>query len=76
MSPKQQPAGTNGPISRDDIEAKLRGIQGQVSNVASDSSDKLQKIVIAAAGVALLLVFVIGRKSGTKKTTVVEIRRV
>jgi hypothetical protein len=63
-------------ISRDDLEAKLRALQGDVVNKVED---RKQTILTAAstAGVVLLIVFyLLGRRAGRKKTTLVEIRRV
>ena len=65
-----------GPVSRDDIEAKLRQIQGEVDRTAQAA--KPIGIAVGAA-VAVVLVgaaYLLGRRRGKKKTTVVEIRRV
>ena len=64
------------PVSRDDIEAKLRQIQGEVDRTAQAA--KPIGIAVGAA-VAVVLVgaaYLLGRRRGKKKTTVVEIRRV
>ncbi|HMC51188.1 MAG TPA: hypothetical protein VKI64_00390 [Acidimicrobiales bacterium] len=64
------------PVSRDDIETKLRQIQGEVDRTA----EAARPIGIAAgAAVVLVLVgvaYLLGRRRGKKRTTVVEIRRV
>jgi hypothetical protein len=62
-------------ITRDDIEASIRELQGDAQ---SRVADKKKTIVTAAAVgtvVLLLLVFLIGKRSGKKQTTLVEIRR-
>jgi hypothetical protein len=64
------------PVSRDDIEAKLRQIQGEVDRTAQAA-----KPIGIAVGAAVAVVLVgaaslLGRRRGKKKTTVVEIRRV
>ena len=63
-------------ITRDDLEARLQtfqdGLQGKVE-------DRKQTLLTAGATVAaliVLVVFVLGRRAGKKKTTIVEIRRV
>ena len=63
-------------ITRDDLEARLQtfqdGLQGKVE-------DRKQTLLTAGAAVAALIVlgvFVLGRRAGKKKTTIVEIRRV
>ncbi len=63
-------------VSRDDLEAKFRQLQ---DGVQSKFDDKKPTLITAAAigGVLLiLLVFLIGKRSGKKKTALVEIRRV
>lgn len=63
-------------ITRDDLEAKFRQLTGEVN----DKAQTMTKVGAAAGGAALIalliLVFVIGRSKGQKKTTVVEIVRV
>ena len=63
-------------ITRDDLEAKFRAFQGDVQSKVDDKKQTL--ITAAAAGGALILIifFLLGRRSGTKKTTLIEIRRV
>jgi len=64
------------PVSRDDIEAKLRQIRGEV-----DSTTDRAKVPAIAVGVAAVVVvvgvaFLLGRRRGKRMTTVVEVRRV
>lgn len=63
-------------VSRDDLEAKFRDLQGGVQSKVEDRKTTLVMGAVVGALVLLLLVFVIGKRSGKKKTTVVEIRRV
>ena len=63
-------------ISRDDLESKLRAFQGDIRGRVND-----QKSNIVAAGallgtLLLIIFFILGRRSGKKKSTIVEIRRV
>ncbi len=63
------------PISRSDIEAKLREIRGEV-----DSEVQRAKVpVIAIGAVAVVgvigIAFLLGRRRGKKATTIVEVRR-
>jgi hypothetical protein len=66
----------NGRVTRADIEAKFRELKGEVD----DTTEKAKPIglaVAAGAGALVLgLVYVMGRRKGTKLSTVVEIRRV
>jgi hypothetical protein len=69
---------TPGPerISRDDIEASLRGIQTGVGGKVRSQKAKIARGVGVAAVVIVLLVFLVGKRSGRKRSTIVEIRRV
>lgn len=63
-------------ISREDIEAKLRALQGDVQDKVED---RRSTIMVIAGGVGLVLVvafYLLGRRSGKRRSTVVEIRRV
>jgi hypothetical protein len=62
-------------ITRDDLEAKFQGLQDDLQGRVES---KKRTVLGTAAGVGvvlLLLVFLLGRRSGKKKTTMVEIRR-
>jgi hypothetical protein len=63
-------------ISRDDLERRFAAVQGGIRGTVADRKQTL----ITAAGVAgvvlLLIVFLLGKRSGRRKTTLVEIRRV
>jgi hypothetical protein len=63
-------------ITRDDIESKLRELQGDVTDRVVASKQKIIMIAAGAGTAVLLLTYLIGRRAGRKKTTVVEIRRV
>jgi len=64
------------PITRDDLEAKLREIRGEVDEVAASTKQYAlvgaAVAVVAVAGVAYLL----GRRKGRRRSTFVEVRRV
>ena len=67
---------TNTHISRNDLEAKLSALQ---TGFGRKIADRKKTIITVGAGVGLAIVivfFLLGRRSGTKKTTIVEIRRV
>ena len=69
---------TPGPerITRGDIEASLRGIQTGVGGKVRSQRANIIRGVSLAGVVVVLLVFIIGRRSGRKRSTIVEIRRV
>jgi hypothetical protein len=67
--------GDSTPVSRNDIENKLRGLQEDYESVKKSAAGAG---LAAGLGIALLLValaFVIGRKRGKAKYAFVEIRR-
>jgi hypothetical protein len=63
-------------ITRDDIESKLRQIRGEVEEVGNASKG----YVLAAGVLALTAVvagaYLLGRRKGKKRSTIVEVRRV
>lgn len=64
------------PITRDDLERGFRNLQ---QGVRKQVDDRRSTLVAVVGGVGLLVVVVIfslGRRSGKKKATFVEIRRV
>ena len=63
-------------ITRDSLEGALRDLQGDIDR---DAQPLLTKIAYGAGGAAFLLVclaYVIGRRAGRKRTTIVEVRRI
>ena len=63
-------------VTRDDIEAKFREIQGDVSETAASARSTILAIGGAIVVLAVLVVFGLGRRSGKQRSTIVEIRRV
>jgi hypothetical protein len=62
-------------ISREDIEAKFREIQGDIEETA-ESAKGMAITVAAVVGVVIVLgVFLMGKSRGKKKTTFIEVRR-
>lgn len=62
-------------ISRDDIEAKLREIQGEVDETAESAKGMAAAVGAALAVGAVVLIFILGKRRGKRKTTIVEVRR-
>jgi hypothetical protein len=63
-------------ITRSDLESKFRSFQGDIQDKVEG---KKQTLVATGAGIGMFLMivfFLLGRRSGKKKTTLVEIRRV
>jgi hypothetical protein len=63
-------------ITRDDLERQIRSLEGDV--VDRVESQKMKIIAVAGGTLVVLLVlaYVLGRRKGKQKTTLVEIRRV
>lgn len=63
-------------ITRDDIESKFRELEGEASATAQQArSYALAAAAVVVVGIATVA-FVLGRRKGRKRTTVVEIKRV
>jgi len=63
-------------ITRDQIEAKLREV---TSGVAGDVEEVRSQALAIGLGIALVsvaVVFLIGRRMGRRKSTIVEVRRI
>lgn len=63
-------------ISRDDLEGKLRAFQGDIKGKVDDKKSTLMTAGVVVGVVLLLVFFFLGKRSGKKKSTIVEIRRV
>jgi hypothetical protein len=64
------------PITRDDIERSLRSIQVGVTNEVRSRKQMIVQGVTIGSALFIILVFLLGRRSGRKRNTIVEIRRV
>jgi hypothetical protein len=62
-------------VSLNDIESRLRTLQGGAQKVVSDS--RQNAVVAAAAGglVLLVITYLLGRRRGRRRATFLEIRR-
>ncbi|MFM8305008.1 MAG: hypothetical protein ACKOA9_12055 [Actinomycetota bacterium] len=63
-------------ITRADIEAKFRQIQGDVTTGVESGRDIGKVAAFAGTVVVVGVVYVMGRRHGRKKRTIVEIKRV
>jgi hypothetical protein len=62
-------------ITRDDIEAKLRELESDARDQVASARTTLVTAGVVAAVLVLLLAFLLGRRGGRQRSTVVEIRR-
>lgn len=67
---------TQSRISRDDLAAKLRELEGGAREQAESARGTIMTVVAVVAALLLLLAFLLGRRAGKRRSTIVEIRRV
>jgi hypothetical protein len=63
-------------ISTQDIETKLRQIRGQFERTTESARSGLVAVGVAGAVLLVTVAYVLGRRRGRRRSTVVEIRRV
>lgn len=63
-------------ITRDDLESKFRALQGDIQGRVDERKQSVLATGAGIGAVLLVIFFLLGRRSGKKKTTLVEIRRV
>ena len=63
-------------ITRDDIEAKFRELQGEVDTVTDDVRSYAATVGAVVVVAVVIVAFWLGRKRGRNTQTVVEIRRI
>ena len=64
------------PIHRHDIEAKLRELQGGVTDTRESATSTLLTVGAVVLVGVVAVAFFMGRRKGKKRTTVVEVRRI
>ena len=64
------------PITRDQLEAKLRQIQGGVNEQKEAVASTVLAVGAAVAIGVVAVAYLWGKRRGRKKTTVVEVRRI
>lgn len=64
---------SNKPIRRDDLEAKLRALQGDINQKVSNKKDAAVSAGVGAGVVALVIAFLLGRR-GRRRGRRVEVR--
>jgi hypothetical protein len=63
-------------ITRADIEAKFRELQGGATKKAEAAGATAIKVAVGVLAVIVVGAFIMGRRKGRRQTTIVEIRRV
>lgn len=67
---------SEGRITRADIEGKLRDMRGEVEETAEATKAPTMAIGAGVAAVIVIAAFLMGKRRGRRRSTVVEIRRV
>ena len=62
-------------VTRTDIEDKFRELQTEMTVAADSAKGKATAAAVAGAVLVLLLAYLLGRKAGKRRSTIVEIRR-
>lgn len=63
-------------VTTQDIESKFRQIRGQFEETTESARSGLVAAGIAGAVIIVAVAYVLGRRRGRRRSTVVEIRRV
>lgn len=63
-------------ITRDDLESKFRELEGEASSTAQQARSYALTVAAVAVVAVATVAFVLGRRKGRKRTTVVEIKRI
>ena len=63
-------------ITRDDIEAKLRELRGDIAERAESARATGTAIAVGVVMVAIVAAYIAGRRRGRKRQPVLEIRRI
>jgi hypothetical protein len=76
MSPDARTSRPRQPITRDDIESKFRELQAEVEVVEDEAKNYVVIAVVVGVVAVAAMAFVLGRRKGRRRGTVVEIRRI
>jgi hypothetical protein len=62
-------------ITKQDLEMKFQSLQDDLQGRASDKKQSIVAAVSLASAVIVLIAYLLGRRGGRKRRSVVEIRR-
>ncbi len=71
----KQPEADKPKVTRADLEAKLTEIDSELSETGEAVKPKAIAIGVGALVLILILAFLLGRRKGERKTTILEVRR-
>jgi hypothetical protein len=63
-------------VTRNDIEAKLREIRGFTDTTTETAQQATKPLLLALVVGAVAVAFLVGRRRGRKRSTIVEVRRI
>jgi hypothetical protein len=63
-------------ITRDQLEAKFREMTGGVAEEVDDVRSQAMAIGLAVVVASVAIVYLIGRRRGRRRSTIVEVRRI
>ncbi len=66
----------SGRVSLSDVEQKLRDLGANAQSLATDAAPPAIGALVAAGVIALAAVYLLGRRRGSRRASVLEIRRV
>jgi hypothetical protein len=66
---------SNSQITRADLEHKFKALQDDIQRTADRNKSTLATYAAIAGGAVVILAYVLGRRSGRKRRSVLEIRR-
>jgi hypothetical protein len=75
VTPAGLGSGPEGKITPDDLRAKAEELAGGVEAQVQAKLPFVKYVAIGGAALVVLAVFMLGRRSGRRRSTVVEIRR-
>ena len=64
------------PITRDDIEARFRELNGEVTSEVGEHRSTIVAVGLGVVVVVIAIAFLAGRRRGRSRSTVVEVRRI
>jgi hypothetical protein len=62
--------------TRAELEARIRRLATEVTSEVQDTAPKLMVVVGGIGLVALVLAYLLGRRRGRKRSSIIEIRRI
>jgi hypothetical protein len=71
-----QPEALPRPIRRSDLEAKMRELQGDVEETAHAATSTIVTVGAVILVGVVAVAFLLGRRKGRRRSTVVEVRRI